>query len=716
MFGRKVWNVFPFSVLLNQTYEVTPPDPNWSLWNGSGDMPYSSLGTASNIITYSQTISIAKIDATRFLLISGGYTDPNLDTYINATVRVGTLTGKLPTYGTPVILDADAFELNAGDFRYQAAYKSDGKVYIYYSFYNGSAQETYAKICNVNVSNEISFGTRSVQMGVSGPSNSAVPIDMTLNPSYVYHAYRESANGRLFIIGTTINIDDTITVGTPRDMGQVANSVRISTFTDQVIFFSNLAVAYVAPSAGLVIGNVAASLLIDASGGSNAIARLNDTKILFSYQATGGDKAVVVTYNPSGQSLSKGTPVVFDSLGGDPIQAIAIGNNVNQVIVNYFKSSLDQFVYGANAVCLTINGTTITSSTPIPINANLSNPDYGYTNFTQSALISQTLIVSPYTSYNNTDFGLTVLNFENAFEFPQLIYRLKASEGLTTSQIGLADVTGTMGATVLTVVGDFTNLFVVGLLFYENSNPAQSHIVTSSSFLAGTTTVNFTTPLYNNLIAGLVYGLAISSVVTSDGFYTLTFTSAPISGSEPPLVGELNGQRTIMALNIDGVSSIRSNAIAPNTELSPVSVLGTDFVLFIVSNMVSGQVFDVTTDAKVYPGLSIKNADALGTTDIFPTYSDPISLEYGQVGGLSVMTVVRKSGASVVYFNGSTVSLSNAVILALGSAMVHYLFNNVAGTNAGIGAISDVQFWAGTMTTQQRQAVEQALITEYSIT
>lgn len=695
---------------------------DWSLWNSSGDMPFSSLGVASNV-GLSVTISTAKIDidATRFLLISGGYLNPYSETYIPATVIVGTRTAGKPTFGTPVNLDEDINGTTGTFFR--SAQVSDGKVYIYYSWYNGTAQVTYAKICNVAVDGTITFGTRSAQIGLSTDTNAAVPHGLTLDSDaiHAYHLYRESGTNNLFLVATTINGDDTITVGTTKDTGLQSNVGNISTFLSGEIFFTNGDTAYVAPSIGATIGNIAATLPIDISIGGCAVARLNDSKMMVVYVNFGSNydfKAVIVTYDRIGFSLSKGTAIQFDTIDGGTFagmfEALSINNSAQQVMATYFINPGDQLISGVRAICLTPSGTTISAATPYQINCNLLNFDYFTVNVPQSVVMSETAIISPYCSYDNVSFGATILNLENAFEFPTLLYRCQASEGLTSTPVSPANGSGTIGSTSLTISGDLTATFVPGILFYENTDPSKLHLVTSSSVLAGVTTVNFSTPLYATLINIPLTLIQIQNWQASSGFFnTLNF----IASGDAIYLGELNGQPTLISASASPSAALTSDFIASGDASAAASVMGVDFTLFIVTNVSDKQLFDSSNDSGVYPCLSVFSNSGIGYTDIFPTFSTPVEMNYGQIGSLNVFCVVRKSGDSRVYSNLNELASSSAEILAAGSAQSHCLFNFIfGGGNAAVDAVSDIQFWAGSLNDDQRIAVIEALQAQYLIT
>lgn len=694
----------------------TPPIQNdWSEWNGSGDMPFTSQGNAY-LSNQASTISCAKIDANRFLLIANGYTDNNTSEYIPATVTVATLTGAQPTYGTPVTLDAEADNV----MWYRSAYVSDGKVYIYYTWYDGLEQVSYAKICNIDISGNITFGARSTNIGPASPSTSATPYDLaydaTLAPSIPYHVYRDSSLGHVWIIATTINNDDTITVGTPVDFGNTQIALlQLKVLASNSLCLCNTQIVYVISVTGTTIGSIAAQVTISGSIISAVIAVLSPTKILYFY-STNLMLARIITYDGASTLTPQAPTTIASNTNGNGIiqEALNINNNGNQVIVTWVIADNPFYFGNVVAACITPDGNTVSSATPVAINADPFDVNAFIVLYVQSAVISQTLIASPYPGYNDVDYGVTLLNLENAFTLPQLIYRLQAGLRLETQLLSLVNGIGIAGATTLTIAGNVTSTFVKGIVFLEGTDATRSHVVISSSFGGGVTTVTFSTPLVGTLSGTPLTFYGVYIWQASSGFYDDINFSNDIDG-EKLYVGQLNGQPTIIGVTTEESAYLTSDSIATDDATFPSSVLATDFTLFMVCNPVSGTFFDITNDAKIYPVLRMTSDGSDIATDIYPTSESPVELIFGGPLDLAVITIVRRNGASSAYINHGLQANATNIVLAMGSTQVHYLFSNFNNVAPALGAISDIQYWEGNMGNTQRSAIISDLMTQYSI-
>lgn len=715
-----------------------PPVVNdWSNWDGSGDAPFSPLGAGYAV--YSQnagTIATIPIDATRFLLVSEGYLNSDTSTYFTAILRVGTLTANQPTFGDPVELDADMTTAQGLNVFYRGINLADGKVYLYYAWYDGTQEFSYAKVINIDGDGNITFGPRSANIGTSAPLNSATPSSLAKNNfGTPIHLFTQSGTGNAWIVSTSIAGDDTITVNTPFDTGlRASGRDTVECLNSSLILMINTGVVRAYPlSAGVISSSVASFTLFPIDQQYNltsAIAAISSTKAAITYDRSDGGPnillcSIIVTYNAGGPTLTGGTEsIIFSGPTSTLVSALElldINNNADQVIATYFAFSIDQYMANAYAVCLTPLGGGLFQSTPIQINANLADiNNISLYPFSQSAIMNASTIVSPYISYNrNINYGVTVLNRENILVTPTLLYELDAADGIvTTTPFSVANGTGVLGNTALTIVGDVTNIFVPGIMFYEDSNPAQSHIVTSSSFSAGNTTVIFTTGLYNALSNTPLTFTGIEIISTTGALYTTFFRN--IAGGNKACLGELNGLPTIIVFSTDSSVPLTSDPIASADAGLASSLLATDFTMFIVCHITSGCIIDTKTDANLLDPASQQASFRLNAQDgvLFPGATDNIIVDYSGTApqsGLLVLAVTRNNLQCIAYVNGAVVYGSAAGTLAMGSSISHILFNNFNGDNPAVGAISNVQFWAGSFSGSGILNQSNVLKTKYSI-
>lgn len=666
---------------------------SWSKWNGTADFPFSPLGDTYN--TYNNSISTIKIDDTRWLLIAGSD---------NPTVSVGKIVGGVQVYGTPVQLDSD---INASAW-FRGVQISNGKIYIYYYWYNGTNNVNYAKICNIDISDNITFGARSAQIGTAGALNSPISKDVALSANgHPVHAYSYSGTSQFCLITTTINIDDTITINTEKNFGTIGTIGKISCQNENVIFLFAANNFYAIDILGSVIGNIIDSIEVYPSGEidsqTSGLAFIDNKKTMVVYEhvvsGTTTVSANIVTYDSVSLSLSVGTQE-FLANAIYAVDALQTNNSKHQVIASFIFPTPESTYTNAFAVCLTPSGSSIISA-PIqyPIDANWWDISMisGVPN-TQSAVMNTDMIVSPFISYDEENYGTTVLNRVNTLIPPVEVIHIEADDDVTTApQTSLGNTVATINSTLLGIISpnNYESVLLKGTkLLLDNTNIFT--VVSADSTGAITLViVEEKTPSYSNVPCSLLG-------ITSWGDGVIDFD--PVGGTQIPSLGEINNKPSVIFY------STNTNAYLESNDFSfPMTM---DTTLFMVCKTLhSSQTLSSFKSANLTPLMDITSEEVL-------IYPPNISVgSYTLSSALALVTVVRTNGAHRVYINGvlnATLSTDH-IALAIGNPVTGILGNNFATDDVFQGYMSAVALWYGALSDSARIAQEEYYLNKYNI-
>lgn len=665
---------------------------DWRRWNGSGNIPFSALG-ASYYSTFN-SISAVKIDSERWLLISGSD---------SPTVSVGKIVDGVQVYGTPVELDTD---INSAAIL-KGFQIISGKVYINYCWYDGTQNVNYAKICSVDIDDNITFGTRSAQIGAAAPASSSIANALALSAEgHPVHGYYASDTGAYSLVTTTINVDNTITVNTPKSLGVDGFFSALSCQNPTVIFLLLNNTYYAIEITETVIGDTITSVdvypLIDTDNLSCSIASIGLNQSIVLYQRLSSSDSIVgtsiVTYNSTDQTLSAGAEKTFD----DAIYAgelVALGNKLRQVLAVVVIRTPDLAYANAFACCLTPLGTAITDGDLYPINANWYDLDVFISPYQmQSAVLNADIVVAPFVTYNDANYGATILKRANTINPPSEIIHLEADDNLTTTaQPSLGNTVATLGSHILGIISptDYEPVLLPGTKLLVDGTDIFT--VVSANFTGAITNVIVVeaTGSYSNVTCSLLGATSwISGVVD--------FVS---SGAEIPSLGEINGQPSLIFYSTNTDAYLESNDFS-----FPMTLDATAFMVCKTSG--TGYVLSSLQSANLTPLADITSQTAL-------VYPANISVgDYDLSPELVLVSLVRTNGNTRIYINGVlNASLTDSyAALAIGNPVKALLGNNFAETNAFIGYLSAYSLWYGALSDSQREAQESYYFEKYSLT
>lgn len=684
---------------------IPPFFGDWRLWNGSADVPFVSLGAQYQQYTESAMVSAVPIDGDRFLLISQGY---SADSYVPATVQAAVAaTGDL--LGSPVNLDADSITQIGQNFSYIGLNVVDGKICLFYGWENGNTAQNiaYVVVINVDDDNNITFGTKA-QVGPSDPSDAAevLVFSNTGNSDLFYAIYLDNGSGAIVALTCTLNDDDTITVNSPEPLP--SGSVIGTWFNDSVLAIFSGVTLYAYPLSGTTIGNAITGIqiFVNEYGNTRAICQLAQNKILITYDQldtvseVGLISAVIATFNPTSMTISLGKPMTLYTMseGGnyaECYEALPTGNSANQVIATILIADNNQNFSNIFATCLTPSNNDILQSDLVPINANalFDNVDAPPV---QSAVINELRIVSPYTSYDLVNFGVTVLSPINNYPIPYEFYHFEADTGVTAElQTSLGDAVGTINSNVFSILSstDYSEVLLPGASVTLNGTDV--YTVVSATFATNSTivvTAEQLTSVYTSVACQL-------NSVTSWASGTLQLDNA--GGVQIPVLGKLNNRSTIVfySANDDAYlfNALFNMPMTVNaTYFLVCKTLGTGYYLTSIKAANVSPLADISsTNVGIYPDVNV------GDYDLTPS--------------LTLISLVRQDGNTSVYLNGvlNATDSTLADILAIGDPISIYVGNNAGLSGALKGYISAYSCWLGALTVGQRQAQESYFIEKY---
>ena len=254
----------------------------------------------------------------------------------------------------------------------------------------------------VNTNGTMSAGSPTVFNSASTHYISAV----TLNENKVLVSYRDNGNGYYgTAVVLTIN-DMSITKGSPVVFESASvdyiSAVKLSENKVLVSYRDNGNSGYGTAIVLTINGTsiTKGSPIVFESGSTTHISAvsLNENKVLVSYRDGGNSgygTAIVLTINES--SITAGSPIVFESASVDYISAVSL--NENKVLVSY--RDIGNSNYGT-AIVLTINGTSITKGSPIVFNSDSAS-------YISAVTLNENKVLVSYRDNGNSHYGTAIV-------------------------------------------------------------------------------------------------------------------------------------------------------------------------------------------------------------------------------------------------------------------------------------------------------------------
>jgi len=317
------------------------------------------------------------------------------------TAVIGTISGTSISFGTPVVFES-------ADTQYiSATYDSaNNKIVIAYRDHTNSGYGT--AIIGTVSGTSISFGTPVV---FNSASTYIVSTTYDSNNNRIVITYRDGGNSNYgtaivsTVSGTSISFGTSVVFnsGSTYSISAVfdsANNKIVIAYQDEGN--SNYGTAVVGTVSGTSI-SFGTPVVFNSASSSNisAVYDSANQKVVISYRDIGNfhyGTAVVGTV--SGDSISFGTPVVFESASTQYILAI-YDSNVGKVVIAYRDAGNSNY---GTAIVGTVSGDSISFGTPVVFESTGTN----YISATYDSTNNK--IVIAYKNEGNSNYGTAITN------------------------------------------------------------------------------------------------------------------------------------------------------------------------------------------------------------------------------------------------------------------------------------------------------------------
>jgi hypothetical protein len=690
---------------------VNPQSSDWSLFNGTGSIPYSSRGDSYPGTGYETYVTIS-IAPSRFLAIYGG-------TFGETYLAVGTyIPNAQPTFGTPVLLDSSLNPAFAST--YDAVLVSPGVVYIDYTE-TTSTFSKYGVIATI-VGNIITLNTKT-QIVVAGaepfyPANGIALYDDT----HVITGYYNTGNSKLTFVSLTINGDETLTVNTPVEISEDYDfpgfgSVGMTCTSDDYLVATVLygvdgewtAISLPISDGGTIIGDIENSLTLS-SNAARWICLSNSSGFQFfsGYIAeeTGGDYYLyVIPFICQDGVFTVGAKqliYVNESGGAYPLSFIKTNNSRKQLLlVSTTRCLQNPTTQVIN--CITPNGNSFSFSNRVPVNAN---PDSGAQYFLSKATaINPTIVMFPAVSYNSENYGISVLNATNSETIPFRIFELKA---------GVTPIVTTPSPPIIVDGAELTpQLFIDSFINYTQYlqtgmsitvNGTDTYTIIGIEYTGDQTILTISGFLVDNYFSSPATVTVVSSLSPTDD---ITFEQS--DNTLAPITTNINNRPSLFFYgNFDGG---RTSNLKANNVPFPISFASTIFIVLKSSDM----------STYFAQGIEAENVSSL-----FDVKSDTVQIQefdtttvgsYETDDSLCLITCVRDpiGGGSKVWVNGGLNDTNSTIVSAIGNFVDFVIGTNVALETPWQGYISYVDFWCGALTEGEVDDMNREIMQYYNI-
>ena len=305
-----------------------------------------------------------------------------------------TINGTTITKGSPIVFNS------AGTYYISAVALNENKVLVSYRD-DGNSYYGTAVVLTIN-DTSITKGSPIVFESATTGYISAV----ALNENKVLVSYRDDGNSDYYTaIVLTIN-DTSITKGSSITLGRggaVYTSVVKLNENKVLVSYRDYGNSGYGTAIVLTINDTsitAGSPIVFESASTYDISAvtLNENKVLVSYRDNGNSSygtAIVLTINDT--SITKGSPIVFESANTTDISAVSL--NENKVLVSY--RDIGNSHYGT-AIILTISDTSITTGSPIVF-------EYAQSICMSAVTLNENKVVVSYTDYGNAYYGTATI-------------------------------------------------------------------------------------------------------------------------------------------------------------------------------------------------------------------------------------------------------------------------------------------------------------------
>ena len=500
---------------------------------------------------------------------------------------------------------------------------------------------------------------------------------------------------------------------------------------------SQYGTAVVASVSGTTVSVGTSAVFVSASIIYIAIAfDSNTNKFLIVYRDGGNSNygtGVVGTVDSSDNSISFGTPVVFES-ANSRYMGIDFDSNANKFVIAYEDNGNSGY---GTAVVATISGTNVSFGTPVVFHSvNISNDPLPVT-FDSS---NNKVLIS-YRDNGNSSYGTSIVGTVSG----------------TSISFGTDAVYASVNASTMGSVFDSSNnKIVIAYRDTANSNYGTAVVATISS-----TSVSFGTPVVFNSAASTDFGLAFSTqlnktlITYQDGGTVVngilgTVSSTSISfGSEISLSGASSGSTSsgqriesgvafnttdsnflIVSGAADGSSS--GQVFAHTSEFDPLTT--ENFIGFAHAAYADGQKATVKTTGSIARNIPqiasasdafgdetvFESADSTWIASTFDSNSNKVVIGYRDVGNSNYGTaiVATVSGSSISYgtpvvYNSAATS-QNVLTFDSSNNKVVIAYNNGGDSGHGyaiVGTVSSTSISFGSAA-----EFENAAISDHSIT